>query len=88
MKDQLKEYGLNLAQVTFLFALLIAPTFIGNYLIRLYDFTEVMQFFNIFAGFAGFLLIYYFTLIYFHGKLINRLHDLVYLKYLVVIFIL
>jgi len=88
MQDQLQEYALNLAQVAVLFILLVLPTFLGNYLIRVYDLTEVMHFSNIFTGFAGFLIIYYFTLIYFHGKLINRLHDLVYLKYLVVIGIL
>lgn len=88
MQEQLKEYALNLAQVITLFILLVLPTYLGNYLIRAYDLTEVMQLVNVFAGFAGFLIIYYFTMIFYHTKLISRLHDLVYLKYLVVIIIL
>lgn len=88
MQEQLKQHALNLAQVIILFALLVLPAYLGNYLIRVYDLTEVMHLISIFAGFAGFLAIYYFTLIYNHAKLISRLHDLVYLKYLVVIIIL
>ena len=88
MQDQLKEYGLNLGQVIILFALLIIPQSVGVYIIPMLGVTEVMHYLDIFLVMAGITVAYYAAMMFFHGRLINRINDLVYVKYLVVIIIL
>lgn len=86
--EQLKQYGLNLAQVALLIVLLIIPAVVGNYVIRATGLTEVNHYFDFFQIFIGLLFAYFLAMVYFHNQLISRLHDLVYIKYLVVILIL
>lgn len=88
MQDEFKEHVLNLTQVIILFALLVMPQIVGTQIITDLDVTEVMQYFNIFATIAGTVIIYYLIMAVFHGRLINRIDEMVYLKYLVVIIIL
>lgn len=85
MQDQLKEYGLNLAQAVILLALLIMPQVLGNYLIASLGLTETKPYFSIFIMIVGFVAVYYGLMIMFHQKLINRIDTMILFKYFAVI---
>jgi len=87
MKDQLKEHGLNLAQILLLCAVLIIPSKIGRSIIIENQLYQVNQNIGFFIVIFTPLILYFFSLIYFNEKLISRLHDLVSLKYLVIIIV-
>ena len=80
MQDQFKEQGLNIVQVIKLFALLVLPQIVGQYIITSLGVTEVEQYLDIFIALTGAMVLYYLVMMYFHQRLINRIYDLVYLK--------
>ena len=88
VQKKLKEKGLDLAQVAVIFVLLILPQIFGQFVITLFGVTEVKHYLNIFIPLTGIMITYFLFIMYFHQLLINRIYDLVYLKYLVVILIL
>jgi len=88
VQKKLKEKGLDLAQVIVIFVLLILPQIFGQFVITLFGVTEVKHYLNIFIPLTGIMITYFLFIMYFHQLLINRIYDLVYLKYLVVILIL
>ena len=88
MNDQLKEYGLNLVQVISLLILLVLPSFIGPAIITKFELIELKQNITFVTITASLLCSYFIAMMYFNEKLIGRLHDMVTLKYLVVIIIL
>jgi len=88
MKNKLKEKGQDLVQVIVIFILLILPQIFGQFVITLLDVSEVEHYLNIFIPLTGAMITYYLFIMYFHQRLINRIYNLVYLKYLVVILIL
>ncbi len=88
MNNQLEEYGLNLLQVMSLLIFLVVPSVIGPAIITNYELIELNP--NIiFAAVTGIILCCYFVaMMYYNEKLIGRLHDMVTLKYLIVIIVL
>lgn len=88
MQEELKEQALNFAQVLILLSLLIVPQILGVQFVLASGLTEVMQYFNIFASIAGAIIVYYLAIAVFHGRLINRIDEMVYIKYLIVIVVL
>ena len=67
---------------------IILPQIFGQFVITLFGVTEVKHYLNIFIPLTGIMITYFLFIMYFHQLLINRIYDLVYLKYLVVILIL
>ncbi len=88
MQDQIREYSFNFIQIVLLFALLLAPQIIGLNFIRGYGLSEVNHYFDVFVFMAGYVVIHYFLMLMFHQRLTNRIHDMIYVKYLIVILIL
>lgn len=88
MEEKLKSYGLNLIQVLALFFLLIIPSRVGNIVIYEYQLVQVNQNIGIFAVIMSLLFCYFMILFIFNERLISRLHDMVSLKYFVVIIVL
>ena len=88
MQEQYKEKGLDIAQVVALFTLLVLPQVIGQFIITSLGVTEVEYYLEIFVALTGTMVVYYLVMIYFNQRLITRIYNLVYLKYLVVIIIL
>jgi hypothetical protein len=85
MHEHLKEHGLNIAQIFILSILLIIPVNIAPSLINDFEIYQINQNIGIFIAVFVPLFMYFFATIYFIEKLISRLHDLVSLKYLVII---
>lgn len=85
MQDQLREYGLNLAQALLLVFLLIFPQQLGNYLITALGVTETKPYIMIFAIMVGVCGVYYGLMMLFFRKLINRIDNMILFKYAAVI---
>ena len=87
MNDQLEEYGLNLIQVMSLLILLVLPSLIGPAIITNFELIEIKPNITFVTITAFSLCVYFIAMMYFNDKLIGRLHDMVTLKYLVVIIV-
>lgn len=85
MQDQLKEYGLNFAQVMILLVLLLIPSGLALDFIEGFGIIEIGQNEDFFYLCVAAISLYFIVLMSVHEKLISRLHDMVTLKYLVVI---
>ncbi|MEZ5759166.1 MAG: hypothetical protein R3D86_13180 [Emcibacteraceae bacterium] len=87
MQDQLKESGLNFAQTILLFAVLALPQIIAKMMISTYELTEVGPYLTIFIAMVSVGVVFYGILLNYRYELVGRIYDLVYLKFLIVIFI-
>ncbi|MCP5381701.1 MAG: hypothetical protein H6912_04970 [Kordiimonadaceae bacterium] len=87
MQDQLKEYGVNFVQTILLFAVLAVPQIIAKLLISAYGLTEVGPYLIIFIGMVSVGIVFYGIMLNYRYELVGRIYDLVYLKFLIVIFI-
>lgn len=87
MKEKITGYGLNLGHFIALFALLALPSIVGPRILVQFDYFEVKRNIEFFYSCAGILSIYFLAMMIFSEKLIGRFHDLVTLKYLVVILV-
>ena len=84
-QNEFKEYGLNFGQIVLLFALLLIPQIIGNVVITSLGLTEVKHYLDIFMPLAAFTVIYYVGMLALHNRLTNRIYEMIYVKYLIVI---
>jgi len=85
MRDQLKEHGLNFAQVMILLITLLLPSLLLPGIIENSGYREVSQNIVFFYICAGSIATYFFIAICFHDWFVSRLLDMVTLKYLIVI---
>jgi len=87
LQDQFKEYGLNFAQTILLFAVLAVPLIISKFLISAYELTEVGPYLTIFIAMVSVVAVFYGIMLNYRYALVGRIYDLVYFKFLIVIFI-
>lgn len=84
LQEELKDYAIGFSQVVVLIVLLIVPSIAGQNVIEQLGLTEVSHYMDQFMMMVGVLMVYFVAIMFFHERLISKIHDLIYIKILVV----